>query len=86
MRNRREHAELGSVYWMESSRRRQALAWLERADLDSAERSLLERFVERYRTGTGLAPGERRALLAAFDRLERRLGCLRPASPERRAP
>ena len=78
-----EHAAAGSVYWMEASKRRQALVWLARQDLTPAEREALERFARDYRTGTGLTPTERRALLAAFDRIARRLGGpsgLRPGS------
>jgi hypothetical protein len=68
-----EHAATGSVYWMESSKRRQALEWLDRDDLTPEERAALETFAREYRTGTWLTPGERRALLAAFDRIARRL-------------
>jgi hypothetical protein len=69
----REHAAPGSVYWMEASKRRQALTWLEREDLTPGERETLERFARVYRTGTELSPAERRALLVAFDRVARRL-------------
>ncbi len=68
-----EHAAADSVYWMQSSKRRQALEWLARADLTGAERADLEAFARDYRTGRHLASGERRALLAAFDRVARRL-------------
>ena len=69
----REHAAAGSVYWMEASKRRQALMWLEREDLTPGERESLQRFARVYRTGTELSPVERRALLAAFDAVARRL-------------
>ena len=75
----REHAATDSVYWMESSKRRQALAWLARDDLTPGERNALERFVSDYRTGSELTPSTRRSLLAAFDRIARRL---RGAAPE----
>jgi hypothetical protein len=58
---------------MEASKRRQALAWLARPDLTPAERDALEKFARDYRTGTDVAPAERRSLLAAFDRIGRRL-------------
>jgi hypothetical protein len=70
---RSEHAATGSVYWMESSKRRQALEWLDRGDLTPEERAELATFARDYRTGTELTPGERRALLVAFDRIARRL-------------
>jgi hypothetical protein len=73
MRPRREHAELDSVYWMEASKRRQALEWLKRGDLTGEERSFLETFAARFRTGPALTPGERRSLLTEYDRLARRL-------------
>ena len=68
-----EHAAADSVYWMQSSKRRQALEWLARQDLTAQERTELEAFARDYRTGTKLRPTERRSLLAAFDRVARRL-------------
>ncbi len=78
MRTPREEAPAGGVYWMESSRRRQAVEWLGRPDLSPGERSLLQEFVRVYRTGTGIEAAERRRLLAGFDRLSRRLRGLEP--------
>ncbi|MFN2431970.1 MAG: hypothetical protein ABR599_03990 [Gemmatimonadota bacterium] len=69
----REPARLGSVYWMEASKRRQALEWLARDDLTAEERRELEVFAARWRTGTDLDGLERRRLLGVFERLERRL-------------
>ena len=68
-----EHASLDSVYWMEASKRRQALEWLRRSDLTVAERGVLTRFVDRWRTGTHLDAAERRRLLTEFERVGRRL-------------
>jgi hypothetical protein len=73
VRPRREPAEPGSVYWMEASKRRQALQWLERRDLTSEERDFLETFVERYRTAPGLSAHERRSLMRQYFSLARRL-------------
>jgi hypothetical protein len=73
VRPRREPAEPGSVYWMEASKRRQALQWLERGDLTHEERGFLETFVERYRTAPGLSPHERRSLMRQYFSLARRL-------------
>jgi hypothetical protein len=67
---------------MESSKRRQALEWLAREDLTPLERETLETFASDYRTATGLAPAERRSLLAAFDRIARRLRALPQDLPE----
>jgi putative peptidoglycan lipid II flippase len=66
---------------MDASRRRQALAWLERGDLTAEERAALEAFVRDWRTDPGVSAGERRRLAAAYDRVERRLGI-----PAREAP
>ncbi len=64
----------GRVYWMESSKRSQALAWLARDDLEAGERLGLDDFVRRYRTGVALGGAERRKLRILYDRLARRLG------------
>lgn len=84
MKPPREQVSHDSVYWMESSKRRQALEWLAREDLAPDERAGLETFVKRYRTGVGLPASERRALLAAFDRVAGRLERVR--MPLRRPP
>jgi hypothetical protein len=76
-----EHAEAGSVYWMEASKRRQALEWLKRADLAAGERDELAAFVRGYRTDPLLARDDRRRLLSAFDRIHRRLRSCGPSSP-----
>lgn len=73
VRSPREQAPLGSVYWMDSSKRRQALEWLERADLSPEERRTLETFAARYPADPHLTPQERRSLLAAYARLAGRL-------------
>jgi putative peptidoglycan lipid II flippase len=64
---------------MDASRRRQALAWLERDDLTDEERAALEAFVRDWRTAPGLTGTERRRLQDAYERIERRLG--RGAAP-----
>ena len=86
MKPEREQAEVGSVYWMEASKRRQALEWLKRSDLSAEERRTLERFAANYRTGVGLGRDERRWLLETFARLGRRLRATSPAVTRRDHP